>query len=1159
MNKNLQQVLLKGILDVFRPLADLATDEEGAKLFFNDLGWDIAELMDGDVTSLLSIFGIVSQSISQVETVTKIGTAGSISSFAKIRSSLEATGSLVDSVQLLTTLPLGGNTAEKFCADVLQKLITIYLLNNAQTFYSLCTVAGVIEPESLSIAKNGKLIKYISRVPTFSLAKLITFLKAPKQQFAAEYWPNGDAEFATIQSTNEIAQKLLPRMVSLFNTLGIPASPSGSSSPTPFSTADTVVLEGSINIAKSIRVPGIGELELGCGAGLLPTTYGGPGIYLAPYGAANLQAYVNNWLVQLKLSTEIDGLVFKKDSVQILSTSITSQGNIILKASTLTNDNQVVGNQTGTSLQLGSIEVGVDLGFTAASRTVDAYVNLANSIFAIHPDEGDSFLRKIVPVGGIDVKLSALLGWSNTKGLYFGGRAGLKNTIQVNGRGANKFLKITSIDTALLLTDKLVVSIAISGNVTLGPVKVTVGETGLQMSLASVPAGGNAGPFDVSLGFVTPTSFGIEVNSDTLTGGGYLLLDPGHHRYAGAAQLLLKTGTREINLTALGLLQTELPGNPGAYSLVLLLTATFAPVQLGLGFTLSGLGGLLGVNRAANTDVLRGLVRGGGLGQLLFPPDVLDHPAAALALVDAAFPAAEGRYVIGLLARIGWGVPRTLITLDVALLVELPAPVRLAMVGVLQASLPDKDHELLKLRADFLGSVDFGAKQAAFDAALSDSKLWKFALTGDMAFRLYQGQHPLFVITAGGFHPAFQPPAGAALAGLRRLTLSLNNDNDLRLTLASYFAVTANTVQFGSQLDLYVRIARGLHVEGHFGFDVLFQFNPFHVLAHVEAGVAVKYGSRELLSLHLALDVTGPGPWHLWGEASFKAWFVRVRVHVNATIGTGAPEPALPATDVHALLVSALDAAASWEVEAPQTVLPGGVVLRPAAGATAQLFLDPRGALVLRQRVAPLGLQLEKYGSGAAAPVNGQRFDLTELVVGPDRYAAADHAVEVVRDFFAPDQFRRLTDAQKLSAPSFQRLPCGLRLKRLAGLVADPRATRRVVEYERKLVDGTSGGVTTAAPLKMSGEVFQQLARGGALGQAVQAAQPSARAPRPVGWAEDTYAVVHAATLAVYDAPDHARFGSQAEAEQYRQGLVARQPALADEVLVVPSYELALA
>ncbi|HEX8506733.1 MAG TPA: DUF6603 domain-containing protein, partial [Hymenobacter sp.] len=686
--------------------------------------------------------------------------------------------------------------------------------------------------------------------------------------------------------------------------------------------------------------------------------------------------------------------------------------------------------------------------------------------------------------------------------------------------------------------------------VTLGPVKLSANHVGVSFTIKEI-----TNPKDITLGFDLPKGLGIEVKSDFANGGGYLFLDPANHRYAGVANL---TVNKTINLNALGLLQTELPGRPDSYSLVLLITATFNPIQLGLGFTLSGLGGLLGINRAADTDYLRGMVRGGELQRLLFPTNVMADPAGALALVDAAFPATEGRYVIGLMAQLGWGAPTTLITLDVALLIELPSPIKLLILGVLKASLPSKTNELLKLRADFLGFVDFGAKKASFDATLTESKLWKFALTGDLAFRLYQGANPLFVITAGGFHPAFQPPAGAALTGLRRLTLSLAASNDLRITLASYFAVTSNTVQFGSRLDLSMRIGRGLHVDGHFGFDVLFQFNPFQVLAHVEAGAAIKYGNSELLSLHLALDVTGPGPWHIWGNASFKVWFVRIRVNVDATIGTGATQPALPATDVRTLLVSALNSAASWEVEAPKTSLPGGVVLRSVENTATQLFLDPRGALVLRQRVAPLGLELQKYGSGATAPVNGRRFDLTEVVVGTRRHAATDSTVEPVKDFFAPDQFRLLSDAQKLSAASFQLLPCGLRVKSLGGLVADPKATRRVVEYEHKLVDGTSGG-STPEKVKMSAEVLQKLTRGGVLGQAVQAAQPSARAPQPLGWGEDTYVVVHAATLDVYDPQDHARFGSQIEAEQYRQELIKAQPALADEVLVLPSYQLELA
>jgi hypothetical protein len=63
--------------------------------------------------------------------------------------------------------------------------------------------------------------------------------------------------------------------------------------------------------------------------------------------------------------------------------------------------------------------------------------------------------------------------------------------------------------------------------------------------------------------------------------------------------------------------------------------------------------------------------------------------------------------------------------------------------------------------------------------------------------------------------------------------------------------------------------------------------------------------------------------------------------------------------------------------------------------------------------------------------------------------------------------------------------------------------------------------------------------------------------PQPMGWAEDGYAVVHAADLSRYQ--NHADFASEAEAAQYCQELLAAQPALAGEVLVVPAHQLELA
>lgn len=1065
---------------------------------------------------------------------------------------------------LASANPANGNL--DLVHDLTVALFGDYLKNTHFKLYSFLVLLGLIgapeqeEPTHPLIDANDYLVRDGYQPYRIHFDKISFLTNNPKAYLKAEYYPQG---LPTRTVANAVADKFFPRLAVFLNSLGFRIAYGLGTHGINYGAVAESLMQHTLTVELAKTADNSGHF--GLVMSLSSAEDGDLGLVISPFGTLAYHADLLSWLIDFSITASIQGISIGSNGVLLSSNSsplsFGATASVVSQPGNADNAFQF-GAAEGTHLSIGEISFNAGLQVANGHADYGVMAQARQAKFLLKPEGSGGFLKSIIPANGASGTFDLGMGWSVSKGFYFLGSVGTKARYSISNKGAAKVLAIDAVSVELVADSNGVrLNSTVSGQVTLGPVQVGLDEIGIAALITFPNSHGNLGIANVDVAFKFPAGVEIAIESDTLSGGGYLFFDPAHHQYAGVAALKLKTGAGQaIDLTAVGLLQTELPGNPDAYSLLLLITATFNPIQLGLGFTLNGIGGLLGVNRATDTDYLRGLVRGGHLDQLLFPANVLDSPPAALALVDAAFPATQGRYVIGLLARLGWGTPTSLITLDVALLIELPSPVRLAILGVLETTLPSKDKDLLKLRADFLGTVDFGSKRAAFDATLSDSHLLAFALTGDLAFRFYQGNNPLFVITAGGFHPAFQPPAGANLTRLNRLTLALSRGNDLRVTLTSYFAVTSNTVQFGSRLELYYRIARGLHVQGYFGFDVLFQFNPFHVQAHIEAGVAIRYGSRELLSLHLSLDVTGPGPWHIWGSASFKVWFVRIHVNVDATIGGGSTEPALPATDVKTLLVTALDAAASWEVEAPKTALPGGVVLRPVGTTAAKFFLDPRGSLLLRQRVVPLGVQLGKYGRGPIAPATGQRFDLTELVVaGVHHPVATDKAVETVRDFFAPDQFQQLTDAQKLSLPSFQLLPCGLRLASMDGLVADDKATLRVVEYEHKLLSGASGGATTSRPPKMSAKGYQQLVRGGALGQDVDAARPSARAPQPVNWAEDAFVVVHAATLEVYDPAGHARFATQVEAEQYRKELVAAAPALAEEVLVVPAYQLELA
>ena len=212
------------------------------------------------------------------------------------------------------------------------------------------------------------------------------------------------------------------------------------------------------------------------------------------------------------------------------------------------------------------------------------------------------------------------------------------------------------------------------------------------------------------------------------------MFDPDRGLYAGEMQLQFE----QIAVRAVGLLDDR---TRSGYSLLVLVSAEFPPVQLGLGFMLVGVGGLLGIHRTVAVEALRAGLKAGALGAVLSPPDPKANPAQLVASLAGLFPPAAGRHVFAPTARIVWGSP-VLITIDLCLVLELPSPVRLVALGRIRALLPEERDPVVRLQVDVLGVIDFDQQTAAVDATLIDSRIAQFALTGDLALRMSWGAHP---------------------------------------------------------------------------------------------------------------------------------------------------------------------------------------------------------------------------------------------------------------------------------------------------------------------------------------------------------------------------------------------------------------------------------
>src|SRR5260370_19847591 len=129
---------------------------------------------------------------------------------------------------------------------------------------------------------------------------------------------------------------------------------------------------------------------------------------------------------------------------------------------------------------------------------------------------------------------------------------------------------------------------------------------------------------------------------------------------------------------------------------MIIMSAKFgAGIQLGFGFTLNAVGGLLGVNRGMlMTPILDG-VRSGAINSIMFPQDIVANAPKIISDLRAFFPPQPGTFLICPMAKLGWCEP-TLATLSFGIFIAVP-PGDIAICGVRKLAHPARDMAVLML------------------------------------------------------------------------------------------------------------------------------------------------------------------------------------------------------------------------------------------------------------------------------------------------------------------------------------------------------------------------------------------------------------------------------------------------------------------------------
>lgn len=666
----------------------------------------------------------------------------------------------------------------------------------------------------------------------------------------------------------------------------------------------------------------------------------------------------------------------------------------------------ILGETDGSRLQAVSVRAGLlaDLAWNAAQNQATADVGFEIKVVqgkcVIDASESDTFLQSILPSDGLTCNFDFDLGWSHDKGFFFTASAGLETAFALNLTLGPFQLKTIH----LVLTvgaDALRMEASLDGSGTIGPVSASVERVGVALDVAFER--GNLGPVDLAVAFKPPTGLGISIDAGPISGGGFIEFDPTNGRYTG----VLSLSVYSVQVTAIGLLDTKLPNDESGYSFLIVISVQFTPIQLGFGFTLNGVGGLCGINRDFVSDAIQAGLRAHSLDAILFPPNPIANAPTIISDLRTIFPPAQGRYVFGPMAEIGWGGGLNLVTAELGILLALPSPVVIAILGQVSVNLPNPAAAIVVLHLDVLGTIDFGKKLFSLDATLHDSRIVAFTIYGDMAMRLDWADNPSFALSIGGLNPHFQPPDG--FPELKRLTIALSTTSALSLTVQSYLAITSNTFQFGAKCELLAG-AGSFNIYGWLGFDALLVFTPFSFDVDFTAGLALRSGTSTLLGISVDGTLAGPTPWHVSGDAHVSILFFSISVHVDVTWGDS-QQVSAPQVDAWPQLKAALADVQNWSGSLPAGIPPPVTLSTPAADPT-RIYVDPSGVLTLRERVLPLDQTLTKFG--AAAPGPQTTFTLSGVELG-----GTSLPFSLVDDLFAPAQFEDMSDQDKLSRPSF--------------------------------------------------------------------------------------------------------------------------------------------
>jgi hypothetical protein len=278
----------------------------------------------------------------------------------------------------------------------------------------------------------------------------------------------------------------------------------------------------------------------------------------------------------------------------------------------------------------------------------------------------------------------------------------------------------------------------------------------------------------------------------------------------------------------------------------------------------------------------------------------MPNPAQALSHIDQYVPPQRGAYWLSAGVRF---TSFDLINSTALLVVEFGNELEIALLGVSAISLPPPPAPGAEAPATRYAYAELGIEikvlpsQGEFSATAiltSNSFVLDPAckLTGGFAFYVWFGDNEhagQFVLTLGGYHPDFHPPA--YFPQVPRLGFDWPMGGDVTVSGQAYFALTPSAVMAGGALEvLFDSGDLKAWLTAH--MDALIEWAPFHYEIGIGISIGVSY-RLHLLFVTVTLSFELGADLEIWGPPTGGTVHVELYV-VSFTVGFGADRQGPP-------------------------------------------------------------------------------------------------------------------------------------------------------------------------------------------------------------------------------------------------------------------------